>query len=288
MKSLLYMTSFLILSVTSLDYWSWSPNYLQNGKDWVNLPQTQCNGLKQSPINFDNIPLIPPPQGAVDLELELEDKWIPNVFNYVNVVNMTAEISKLSFVNESGIRANYTARRVEIHAPGEHVIDGQLSDAEVHIVHQRDDTFGTNQPHYAIVAFSYKVFQNTESSFFKALNLELILGFTRINFVYAIGNDISSLENYYFYNGSLTFPPCAQNTSWFVFKERLPMSARQYGDLISNFADNLTFALGNGNNRDVQNLNGRSAYIQKYHNPHAGITRLMISLMTITFGFFSI
>ena len=67
----------------------------------------------------------------------------------------------------------------------------------------------------------------------------------------------------YRYEGSLTAPimpelgHCSENVAWHIIPTPIPISQQQVDDFNRIWKDNPEFAKGNGNNRPVQDLNGR-------------------------------
>ena len=67
-------------------------------------------------------------------------------------------------------------------------------------------------------------------------------------------------ETYYAYNGSLTTPPCTQGIKWNVIADIQPISDAQLEAFTRHYAGNFTYAFGNGNNREIMPLEGRTVY----------------------------
>ena len=59
---------------------------------------------------------------------------------------------------------------------------------------------------------------------------------------------------YYYYQGSLTTPPCTEGVRWFVMRNTVQLSA----DQIEHFADVIRF-----NARPTQKLNGREITVSR-------------------------
>jgi len=55
--------------------------------------------------------------------------------------------------------------------------------------------------------------------------------------------------SYYSYDGSLTTPPCTEGIKWNVIQDVQPISAAQLAQFTKLWADDASFAAGNGNNR---------------------------------------
>lgn len=264
MKRLLTLVLFLSSVFPQLSYWKTDPNYLKKGIDW---PQkfSSCAGSQQSPINFG---VANPIKANFNLTMEFADTWITNFYMINNAINFTGDISALKYTSIQGHEVLATATYLLVHAPGEHAINGTISDIEVQIVYTVNAEFVNLVPEkQAIVSFSYSASPTTSSTFFTYLNLNYDLGYKRINFLNSFSDDLVNLQTYYGYMGSLTFPNCTENVMWFVFKESAHLSTDQFNLVTSNFANNISFANGNGNNRILQDLNGRSVYMDQLSSP---------------------
>ena len=66
------------------------------------------------------------------------------------------------------------------------------------------------------------------------------------------------LSTVYTYDGSLTTPTCDELVHFHLTTDVLPISDAQLAYFTDRWAGNSTFANGNGNNRKIQNLNGRT------------------------------
>ena len=65
--------------------------------------------------------------------------------------------------------------------------------------------------------------------------------------------------DYWFYEGSLTTPPCSETVAWFVLKERITVPGA-YLDLLRGVEEDEDGTLLTFNFRDAQKLGDRTVY----------------------------
>lgn len=77
-----------------------------------------------------------------------------------------------------------------------------------------------------------------------------------------VANFLSSLDfkKYWAYYGSLTIPPCTEGIHWHILEQVQPISKCQLERFTALWSENPTYAEGYGNNREIQQLNGRTLY----------------------------
>ena len=63
---------------------------------------------------------------------------------------------------------------------------------------------------------------------------------------------------YYTYKGSYTVPNCSESVNWYIAANYLGISTIDLKKFTQYWSDNLAFANGTGNNRGIQNLDGRT------------------------------
>mmetsp|Transcript_10352 Transcript_10352/g.10315 ORF Transcript_10352/g.10315 Transcript_10352/m.10315 type:complete len:139 (-) Transcript_10352:19-435(-) len=68
------------------------------------------------------------------------------------------------------------------------------------------------------------------------------------------------LINFYYYQGSLTTPPCTEGINWFVWDKIQHVNQTQLEFFTSHWAGSSSFACGKGNNRLTQKLYDRTVY----------------------------
>lgn len=142
-------------------------------------------------------------------------------------------------------RKLYEMETIHFHSPSEHTVDGNGFALEAHLVHRADDgelavvavfiAEGVTEQGFLRTVFRY--LPPTEGG---AVN---ILGVT-IDPTYCL----PVKGTYFYYNGSLTVPPCNEGVKWVVMAEPLVATAAQ----IERFT-----TLYSGNSRPVQPLNDR-------------------------------
>jgi len=110
----------------------------------------------------------------------------------------------------------------------------------------------------------------TSTAFFDAMNLKNIWADGRDwkteadyevkNGMVPLKDFISSLDmrSFFSYEGSLTTPPCAEGIRWTVLKKAMPIRSDLMALIKSKYSGDMTYASGNGNNRAIQPLNGRT------------------------------
>lgn len=134
--------------------------------------------------------------------------------------------------------AVYSAEEIVIHTPAEHTIDGKKYDMEVSIIH-----YGISQGDIAKRATLNFVFERTpgaKNPFIEDLNyfelpsplktkhdIEEMIDINKINMQPEDVGAINSMEpfNFYTYEGSLSFPPCTENTIVYVAAKPLKIGS---------------------------------------------------------------
>jgi len=142
------------------------------------------------------------------------------------------------------LNSEYSLKQFHFHSPSEHTIDGKHMPVEIHFVHADDDG------HLAVVAILVdegaphpeiaKLWQSLPGEEGESVDLNQQIRASEL---------LPSTLNYFFYQGSLTTPPCSEGVRWMVMQQHITMSAEQI--------EALKKAIGFNNNRPVQPLNGR-------------------------------
>ena len=190
-------------SPSRLPYWGYS-----GPEKWPSfpIPDNQCGGKKQSPINLPKPS--PTPGPAIRVEYVAGNATIRNTGHDIEVTP-AGNAGKITID-----RKVYTLVKFHFHVPSEHHIDDAEKPAEIHIVHQRVDGGKTYNAVIGVMLTSGGTYPALKPVF---ANLpEKACTESRpvwINFPALLPKELTS---YYTYGGSLTTPPCTENVTWYV------------------------------------------------------------------------
>ncbi len=216
---------------------------VENGPDvWARLnPEYQlCSaGIHQSPIDIVN----PTPTKLPPITFNYQPTSL-NIRNTGNTIEVAYQEG--SWIEVDGIK--YHLLQFHFHAPSEHTVKGNLSDMEMHLVHESEN--GT----LAVIGVLIK--SGRINTAFNPFWNYLPSGLgepKRIEDVILNAYDLlPTKKQTYRYNGSLTTPPCSEGVKWFVLTTPIEMSQSQIAAFKS---------IMSGNNRPVQPLNGRELLV---------------------------
>lgn len=132
----------------------------------------------------------------------------------------------------------FTVIDVHAHTPAEHVINGAVADAEVHIVHEDRDGKLT------VVAVLIEVGESSGNA------IEVFAAPDDADVILFDLNELlpTDVTGVYSYVGSLTTPPCTEGVQWYVHATPLVVSHQQIAQVAS---------LQGRSSRPVQPLHGR-------------------------------
>lgn len=270
-------------------------NYMNKGNDW----ECTCkDGITQSPIDLPE-------------KVQATPTTLTPMFTY-DRVNVNAEESTIDGLVEGGKKINiryeksairifhpnmgkivaidgsvYIAEEIVFHTPSEHKINGQQFDMEMQVIHYgRSKGDIANQVVLSILFKSspghYNKFLDKIDFFNLPNQMDSVIELQHDFFIPSVfldsdAEDILSMEPFSFYNyeGSLTFPPCTERTTYFISADPIPLSntviqlfkeALNKPDVISkdeegNIKGVVLDASVNENNREIQELNGRTVYL---------------------------
>ncbi len=217
----------------------WSHHKGEEGpENWKNLCEgfKDCGGNAQSPIDIETSSVI-----------KSDDLKAPG-FHYgktkVDIINnghtVQFNVDGNNTVNLNG--KDYKLLQFHYHALSEHTIDKQHFPLEVHFVHKHSDK------DYAVIGIMFK--EGKENALFQKYldKFPVKKGEFKSDDMIDLYKLMPANKSYYYYDGSLTTPPCTEIVSWYVFKNPVEASKAQI-DQFSKILDH--------NYRPVQPLNGR-------------------------------
>lgn len=216
---------------------NWSYVGMTGPDKWSELDAAfeKCKeGIKQSPINLEKKKLV-------------SDKD-PIIFHYepyaVNPktfgVKVTSNASN-KYIEVGG--KIYNLVQFHFHMPGEHSIDGKISPAELHFVHQDDNG------NLAVVGVMIE-----EGKSNPMIKYIVNSAGNKQEKIAVESSDITNLlpmdKSYFHYMGSLTTPPCTEGVNWFVLRTSIEASKEEIASLSKT--------MPGGTARPVQPINNRT------------------------------
>ena len=225
-------------------------NYTESGTDWTDICAT---GQAQSPIEID--PSITErvdrrSDDLITLEFTLEEVTVEGEFEPAaykikgDLGNMTATRgSDNTFYG--GVISN-----IHFHSPSENVINGVQYDLEMHIV------MIDPEKSFSYIVFSVNFDKGSKDSEFIAHVIET--NEAEVSFSLEALFESTTITDFYTFVGSLTVPPCTEQVLWLLDSKIRTISDEQFNYFSQRWAGNETFADGNGNNRELQEPNGRT------------------------------
>lgn len=248
------LTTTTITSAATGDIPAW--DYNNAGRDWSHSSNV-CNGKRQSPIDINLNPTVNCSTRGITVEFTDDD--IKTKIDPDHAMKVSGEFATL-WLRQGDDTLEYKALQFHMHTPSEHTINGKYYDAEVHIVFEivSDDKDKTDNT-LTVLGFLFDHVTEEENTFFKDWNLSGNMDKEFNMNLDSIKDYVKSetIDEYYNYLGSLTTPKCNEIVNWFVFKNALNISLEQKNLLHSYYKENTNHAGSNGNNREVQDLNGR-------------------------------
>lgn len=233
------------------DVSSWSvenPDCAGSGQSPVDLPFSEYDNRNQDTLDAMYLPV-----PAAGLRLE----------NNGHALQVNGAFGKLALPD--GI---YNVLQFHFHCPSEHSVDGVLSSCEMHIVHQKEGSSGTND--LAVIGILFDSLKSAGATQSSGLELSFL---RQLGFGTALPKDGDSISlktdidlrstfnevlagGYFHYKGSLTTPPCSETVHWYVMRKKAAISQKmvdQFKILFPNPSDN----------RPVQPLNGRAVAVDE-------------------------
>mmetsp|Transcript_9574 Transcript_9574/g.18661 ORF Transcript_9574/g.18661 Transcript_9574/m.18661 type:complete len:236 (+) Transcript_9574:3899-4606(+) len=220
-------------------------SYRSKGADWGEIWEI---GQHQSPIDLDN-------ESIAKVIREDDPLHVRACVCYSKIVRQCQTEPKYFIIR--GLKGSFTLSdgtvylpvQYHFHAPSEHTVKGEPHDMELHIVHQNiedPNKLGGLAIFFKRGGADHPFINQSIRAASEPTEIDIMSLFPTCE-----------LNDYYSYPGSLTFPSCTENVHWHVKHDPLPISDTQLKWFTSLWADDPSFAGGNGNAREVQPLNDR-------------------------------
>lgn len=200
-----------------------------NQNDWEFV-----TGKRQSPINIDTMN-VKTEKSYSKIKNYFDNNFMGSIENNGHSINVTAKGKSILNHRE------FELKGFHFHSPSEHKIDNNSYPLEIHFVHQQANG------EFAVIGVFAKL-GDANAEFQKVL--DNIGGTQKINLKKLMPKN----KSYYSYLGSLTTPPLTEAVEWYVIKEPITISSEQ----LKKFNE-----LYDGNNRKVQDINGRNILLVK-------------------------
>ncbi|QDU64443.1 Carbonic anhydrase precursor [Planctomycetes bacterium Pan216] len=201
-------------------------------------------------------------QSAIDLSLDdsVSVGEAPLAFDYTFSSNLeffnsgnNIEVGFQNHPDNSVTDADGTVfvlQQIHFHSASEHAIDGAHFPAEMHMVHQHQETGD------ALVVAVLLVEGTTPSGAWTELMTRLRADGLPTEVSLDPAELLPDADDYFAYSGSLTTPPNSEGVRWRVFQEPVGLSMIDLEAIRSSIASSATVGLF-GNNRPIQETNSR-------------------------------
>lgn len=205
----------------------WEYEGVDGPSHWGDLCEAWgCDGYKQSPVN------IVPPRGR-SLSRHLKFFWKNTSTNIVNNghtiqynIDQSSSLTNSSYITLNGQK--YYLLQFHFHAASEHTVDGVQYPAEIHFVHRNPDNGklavvgvfveeGDENPFFEHIADTWP---HDEGSFVSADTFDP-------SALMPAGYNDSFNAHFWYYDGSLTTPPCSEIVNWMVWMTTIEASHEQ-------------------------------------------------------------
>lgn len=196
----------------------WHYGKLDQNQEWSKTSQECARGEHQSPIDL-----------STGRSKRLDSKFKINYHDSIARVEndghtIKESIKELNYVVLDSKK--YFLKQLHFHTHSEHSLNGIYYPAEVHFVHQ--DTNGN----LLVLGIFIELNNSKENNFgfFKNINKrETLVKLSKIQ---------SLNGSHFYYNGSLTTPPCTENVEWIIFDQHISLNHSQLEPFKKMFKNN--------------------------------------------------
>lgn len=197
-----------------------------------------CGGTEQSPVN-----IIPP--AVRRLSKSLRFYWKNTGTHIVNNghtiqynIDQPSNLNDRSYISLNGQR--YYLLQFHYHAASEHTVNGEHYPVEIHFVHQNPTTG-------QLAVIGVFVEEGEENAFFEGIadlwphsegNYDDATESYNPNVLMPDGYNNYLKAHFWYYDGSLTTPPCSEIVNWMVWSTTIEASHEQIAEMESILHEN--------------------------------------------------
>lgn len=197
-------------------YWSYEGS--KGPFEWANLSSDYViceHGKRQSPIDLVD-PKPTPSLRSIKFNYKKQELYMENNGNTLLIKVEDPE----NFIKHG--KDKYILKEITFHTPSEHYIDGAPYDMEIQFHHQNKKFEFLNVSVFVdAIGGTHKLISNLWKDL--PFNRDKMGASLRFN-----PRDLLPIKRRYFlYEGSMTVPPCTENTTWIVMREPIRISIRQ-------------------------------------------------------------
>ena len=248
------------------------------------------NQARQSPIDITTANT-ETNGNLIELQFNKWDINVSGVFSNTGQ-NLQFDLNDTDLVRTRNHLGTYILQQFHMHwgnrtgVGSEHRIDGIQQEMEVHFVHTLEGTRDKTLRHYYTVIAVLVQADNslsTSSPPWSIINASSVQEFpmNRSVSAFVLNQLLPATQDYYYYEGSLTTPPCNETVAWFVMKNTIRMPQVYFEQLrqteLYDTGRSLTY-----NFREVQQLGNRRVFVsQAPTNTGPLLLFLIISLILV-------
>ena len=193
---------------------NWSYEGKNQSKNWGNLSEE----FKFCKIGYN--------QSPIDVNLGFEKNELKFFYQNSEVETLDKNhVRQIIFDNRDFIlrgKKKYFLRHLEFHHPSEHLVDSNQHSLELQIYHKSDDEQLLVLAIFLEIGAANSAFNDLIKTLSKSESSP------KLNLAKIVQSD----DKIFFYDGSLTTPPCSEGVKWYVMKTPLKISKDQINQII--------------------------------------------------------
>lgn len=165
-------------------------------------------------------------QSPIDVKLSFEASELKFFYQNSEVETLNKNhVRQIIFDHRDFVlrgKKKYFLRHLEFHHPSEHLVNSNQHSLEMQIYHKSDDEQLLVLAIFLEIGAENLTFDDLIKTLSKSENS------TKLNWA----KIVKSTDKMFFYDGSLTTPPCIEGVKWYVMKTPLEISKEQMNQII--------------------------------------------------------